>query len=75
MGLIVIGLKKEYQGEGIGSLLLNEFENKAKNNIDIEKISLSVKPENINAIKAYSKNGWKIIKTTKDSVQFAKLIK
>ena len=33
---IFIGLKKEYQGKGIGSLLLNEFENRAKNNIYIE---------------------------------------
>ena len=74
MGLIVIGLKKEYQGKGIGSLLLNEFENRAKNNIDIEKISLSVKPENINAIKAYSKNGWEIANQTKTSIQMHKLI-
>ena len=72
MGLIVIGLKKENQGMGIGSILLKEFELRAMNNNDIEKIILSVKPENINAIKAYSNNGWKIIKTTKESVQFAK---
>jgi ribosomal protein S18 acetylase RimI-like enzyme len=44
------------------------------NNNDIEKISLSVKPENLNAIKSYSKNGWKIGKQTKTSIQMYKLI-
>jgi ribosomal protein S18 acetylase RimI-like enzyme len=74
IGLIVIGLKKENQGKGIGSILLNEFEKRAMNNNDIEKISLSVKPENLNAIKSYSKNGWKIGKQTKTSIQMYKLI-
>ena len=74
MGLIVIGLTKDNQGKGIGSTLLNEFEKRAKNNIDIKKISLSVKPENLNAIKAYSKNGWETGKQTKTSIQMYKLI-
>ena len=72
MGLIVIGLKKENQGKGIGSILLNEFEKRAMNNNDIEKIILSVKPENINAIKAYVKNGWKIGKQSDTSTQMFK---
>ena len=72
MGLIVIGLKKENQGKGIGSILLNEFEKRAMNNNDIEKIILSVKPENINAIKAYIKNGWKIGKKSDTSTQMFK---
>ena len=72
MGLIVIGLKKENQGKGIGSILLNEFEKRALNNNDIEKIILSVKPENINAIKAYIKNGWKIGKQSDTSAQMFK---
>lgn len=74
MGLIVIGLKKEYQGKGIGSILLNEFESRAKNDIDIDKISLSVKPSNLNAIKSYSKNGWETGKQTKTSIEMYKLI-
>ena len=74
MGLVVIGLTKDNQGKGIGSTLLNEFEKRAKNNIDIKKISLSVKPENLNAIKAYSKNGWETGKQTKTSIQMYKLI-
>ena len=72
MGLIVIGLKKENQGKGIGSILLNEFEKRAMNNNDIEKIILSVKPENINATKAYIKNGWKIGKQSDSSIQMFK---
>ena len=74
MGLIVIGLKKEEQGKGYGSILLNEFEKRAIKTSDIEKISLSVKPENLNAIKSYSKNGWKTGKQTKISIQMYKLI-
>ena len=74
MGLVVIGLTKDNQGKGIGSTLLNEFEKRAKNNIDINKISLSVRPENLNAIKAYSKNGWETGNQTKTSIQMYKLI-
>ena len=72
MGLIVIGLKKENQGKGTGSILLNEFEKRAMNNNDIKKIILSVKPENINATKAYIKNGWKIGKQSDTSIQMFK---
>lgn len=74
MGLVVIGLRKDNQGKGIGGILLNEFENIAKNNNEIKKISLSVKLQNINAIKAYSKNGWKIGEQTKKTIQMFKFI-
>ena len=74
MGLIVIGLKKNEQGRGLGGILLDEFEKRAQKINDIEKISLSVKPENLNAIKAYSKNGWKMGKQSNISVQMFKLI-
>jgi len=49
-----------------------EFELRAMNNNDIEKIILSVKPENINAIKAYIKNGWLIGEQTNISTQMFK---
>ena len=74
MGLVVIGLRKDNQGKGIGGIILNEFENIAKNNNEIKKISLSVKLQNINAIKAYSKNGWKIGEQTKKTIQMFKFI-
>lgn len=74
MGLVVIGLRKEDQGKGLGSILLNEFEKRALKNNDIKKILLSVKPDNLNAIKSYFKNGWKIGKQTKTSIQMYKII-
>ena len=72
MGLVVIGLRKDNQGKGIGSNLLSEFERKANEIYDIEKIVLSVNPDNVNAIKAYSKNGWKISNQSKKSIQMFK---
>lgn len=74
MGLVSIGLKKENQGKGIGSILLTEFEKRAKNDNEIKRISLSVKLQNTNAIKAYSKNGWETGKKTGTSIQMYKLI-
>lgn len=74
MGLVVIGLRKDNQGKGIGGILLNEFEKRAKIISEVKKISLSVKPQNINAIKSYFKNGWKIGKQTKTSIQMYKII-
>ena len=74
MGLVVIGLKKNEQGRGNGSILLCEFEKRAKKITNIQKISLSVKSDNFNAIKSYSKNGWKIGERTNESVKMYKLI-
>ena len=75
MGLVVIGLRKDNQGKGIGEILLNEFEKRAKIINEVKKISLSVKPQNTNAIKAYSKNGWKIGEQTKKTIQMFKFLK
>lgn len=74
MGLVVIGLRKDNQGKGIGGILLNEFEKRAKEIYKVKKISLSVKLQNINAIKAYSKNGWKIGENKKKTTQMFKFI-
>lgn len=74
MGLVVIGLRKDNQGKGIGGILLNEFEKIAKEIHKVKKISLSVNPQNINAIKAYSKNGWKIGEHKKKTTQMFKFI-
>jgi GNAT superfamily N-acetyltransferase len=56
-GLVVIGVKPKYQGKGAGSVLLQEFEKLAKKD-GVQKNSLSVMSTNIQAIKAYEKNGW-----------------
>jgi GNAT superfamily N-acetyltransferase len=70
-GLVVIGLSPEYQGKGVGGILLNEFEKLAM--IDgVLKVSLSVKSNNQQAIKSYSKNGWLIENIEKDSLNMYK---
>ena len=57
MGLVVIGVSPEHQGKGYGSLLLKEFESRARKE-GFKKISLSVRKENSQAITAYKRNGW-----------------
>jgi ribosomal protein S18 acetylase RimI-like enzyme len=70
-GLVVIGVDPNYQGKGIGSALLQEFERLAR--IDkVNRISLSVKSTNLKAVKSYISNGWLINKTTIDSLNLMK---
>ena len=57
MGLVVIGVSPEHQGRGYGSLLLKEFESRARKE-GFKKITLSVRKENRQAITAYKRNGW-----------------
>lgn len=57
MGLVVIGVSPEHQGKGYGSLLLREFEARARKE-GFKKISLSVRKENHQAITSYKRNGW-----------------
>jgi len=54
---IIIG-EKNYQGKGYGTKAINLLINKAKQ-ADIKKIYLEVRPNNIRAIKAYEKCGFK----------------
>ncbi|WP_396161710.1 GNAT family N-acetyltransferase [Flavobacterium sp.] len=72
-GLVVIGVLPSHQGKGIGSHLLQEFERLAKND-NIKKIYLSVKKENINAIKSYEKSDWQISFFDKKSLTMYKNI-
>lgn len=60
MGLVVIGVSHKGMGKGYGSVLLQEFERRAKKEDGIQKIQLSVKSENARALKAYFKNGWTV---------------
>jgi GNAT superfamily N-acetyltransferase len=72
-GLVVIGVDPKYHGKGVGSLLLQEFERLAK--LDgVQKITLSVKPENLKAIKSYTKNGWLPADKNVDSLSMYKEI-
>ena len=75
IGLVVIGVKQDSQGIGLGTLLLTKFENFAKKNQAVVKITLSVNPKNINAIKSYKKNEWKISDFSKNSINMFKFIK
>ena len=59
MGLVVIGVSPEHQGKGYGSMLLKEFESRARKE-GFRKISLSVHKDNHQAIKAYKRNGWAV---------------
>jgi len=57
MGLVVIGVSPDFRGKGHGSLLLKEFESRARKE-GFKKITLSVRKENNQAITAYKRNGW-----------------
>ncbi len=72
-GLVVIGVKPKYHGKGIGSELLKEFEQRAKND-GVQEVTLSVKVTNNQAITAYKKNGWLINQEDKDSLTMSKKI-
>ena len=56
---------KEYENNGIATLLLNTVFNFAKEN-NITRIFLEVRPSNIHAIKLYEKNDFKTISTRKN---------
>lgn len=58
-GLVVIGVSSQFQGKGYGSLLLREFETATKN-LNIRKMALTVKSDNLQAITSYKRNGWVI---------------
>jgi len=57
-GLVVIGLDPAFQGKGYGSLLLREFERRVVEDYGIHKLQLTVLANNVQAIRAYERNGW-----------------
>lgn len=58
-GLIVIGVAPEWQGKGIGSRLLTEFERQSADR-GFNRMTLTVRSDNAQAIRAYLRNGWQI---------------
>lgn len=72
-GLVVIGISKEHQGKGLGSVLLNEFEKKTKQ-LNIKKMSLTVRRSNQQAIRSYEKSGWIKGKLEGESLEMIKSI-
>jgi glycosyltransferase involved in cell wall biosynthesis/ribosomal protein S18 acetylase RimI-like enzyme len=57
IGLIVIGVDPALQGMGYGSRLLKQFE-LASRQLGFSRLSLTVKTNNVTAIRSYTCNGW-----------------
>jgi RimJ/RimL family protein N-acetyltransferase len=55
---VSISVKKEYWGNGIGTIVMGELISFAKEHATIKNISLGVKASNVNAMKLYEKLGF-----------------
>jgi len=73
-GLVVIGVKKSFQGQGLGYKIMKEFEKYVRSLKHIKFISLSVKKKNIKAINTYKKSGWSVDKKLNNSIKFIKYL-
>ncbi len=73
LGLVVIGVNPHYQGKGYGTLLLREFEKRARE-MGFMKIHLSVKKDNSQAIHSYLKSGWLVDKVGNEEQSMFKLL-
>lgn len=70
-GLIVIGVDPAFQGKGYGTLMLQEFE-RISSGLGFNKMMLTVRSNNSQAIKSYQQNGWAIYKKEGKSVAMEK---
>lgn len=70
-GLIVIGVQQKLQGKGYGSMLLQEFE-RISSGLGLNRMTLTVRSNNSQAISSYQKNGWSIYKKEGKSVAMEK---
>ena len=61
VGLVVIGVHPDFRGTGVAQQLADEFELRAQN-YNRHELILSVKKDNLRAINAYKKFGWKLLK-------------
>ena len=73
MGLVVIGVRSDMQGNGIGGKLLKELE-KRTNDLGFKKMRLTVEEDNKSAIKAYIKNGWGILSSSSGKIFMSKAL-
>lgn len=69
--LMSIAVDSQNHSKGIGGALISEFETLLKSR-GIKGYGLSVRKENVRAIKFYLKNGFHIDKETNDSVYYGK---
>jgi len=70
-----IGVDPEQQGQGVGSLLINGFENAAKD-LGVGKLTLSVDKDNRRARRLYDSHGWHVDSENKEAntVHYMKVI-
>ncbi len=73
LSLVIIGISEDFQRKGLSGFLLNEMEKYAKER-KINRLTLSVRRNNLKGINAYKNYGWSISKTTKDAHEMEKLI-
>lgn len=73
LGLVIIGVAKELQGQGYGALMLSYMERVALER-GLNRLSLSVKSSNHQAINAYKRNNWVISKKLGDSFEMEKTL-
>jgi ribosomal protein S18 acetylase RimI-like enzyme len=59
--LVVIGIRPDLQQKGLGTFLQQEFERKAIE-MGAQQLQLSVRTDNLKAIKSYLRNGYEIEK-------------
>jgi Acetyltransferase (GNAT) family len=71
VGLVVIGVDPSFQGKGYGTRLLIEFENETTQR-GLKKMNLTVKSENLQAIKSYQRNGWVVVNRSTKSTSMEK---
>jgi len=74
IGLIVIGVQQKLQGKGYGSMLLQEFERISKD-LGFNKMMLTVKSDNVQAIRSYLRNKWIVSKVEGKSTSMEKAMK
>lgn len=72
-GLVVIGVDPQKRGGGIGSLLLNKFEEESTK-LGVEELRLTVNKRNVSAIRFYERNGWSTGENHPKTIQMLKKI-
>ncbi|MES2780141.1 MAG: GNAT family N-acetyltransferase, partial [Bacteroidota bacterium] len=70
-GLVVIGVLPTLQQKGLGTLLQQEFERKARE-MGAQQLQLSVRKNNNTAIRSYERNGYIITEETTPSYVMTK---
>ena len=71
--ITIIGIHPAFRNKGLAQQLLTEAEEWALR-CNKNKLQLSVKQQNLPAIKAYEKAGWRITKSLEDTYQLEKVI-